>query len=128
MPSLSTNPGGKILLANARRKMAPNSESRPPIPISSNLKLGWMIAFGGGRFAEALIFMLESGALKKVISVCGVRIPLVFGEDVVVVSPFSNTVRSTHSMDLMTTFNCTERKSIATFCPGENIWFWYTFK
>jgi hypothetical protein len=48
MPSFSTRAGGKILEANALRKMALNSESSPPIPMSSNLKFGWRMAFGGG--------------------------------------------------------------------------------
>lgn len=33
--------------ANARRKMAENSLSRPPMPMSSNLKFGARIALGG---------------------------------------------------------------------------------
>lgn len=52
MPSFSTNPGGKIRLANARRKMAENSVSRPPIPMSSNLKFGARMAFGGALLGE----------------------------------------------------------------------------
>lgn len=46
MPSFSTRPGGNTRDAKARRKMELNSESRPPIPMSSNLKFGAKIALG----------------------------------------------------------------------------------
>lgn len=52
MPSFSTSPGGKIRDAKARRKMAENSVSSPPIPMSSNLKFGARIALGGGLAKE----------------------------------------------------------------------------
>lgn len=47
IPSFSTIEGGNTREAKARRKIVLNSESKPPIPISSNLKLGARIAFGG---------------------------------------------------------------------------------
>lgn len=47
MPSFSTSPGGNTREANARRNISLNSVSKPPMPISSNLKLGARIAFVG---------------------------------------------------------------------------------
>ena len=46
MPSLSTKPGGNTRDAKACWKMALNSASRPPIPMSLNLKSGAKMAFG----------------------------------------------------------------------------------
>ena len=90
IPSLSTSPGGKIRLAKARRKMAENSVSRPPIPMSSNLKLGARIAFVGPlgvsttpestalfahRLDEFLSLMPLEGSLTQMISVPSMMIP-----------------------------------------------------
>ena len=105
IPSFSTRPGGKMRLANARRKMALNSVSRPPIPMSSNLKLGAKMALGGALrtsdgcesqhavdyrtmthrereskgthfFELDLILMALAGSLTKLTSVWLVRMPL----------------------------------------------------
>lgn len=95
MPSFSTSPRGKTRDAKARRKILLNSESRPPIPISSNLKFGANIAFGAAlkqssylacslsslgniiaHFLEdPLSFISESPALIKFTSDLSNRIP-----------------------------------------------------
>ena len=54
IPNFSTSPGGNTLDANARRNIAPNSSSRPPMPMSSNLKLGAMIALVGALLLHKL--------------------------------------------------------------------------
>ena len=54
--------GGKILETNARLKILLNSESNPPIPKSSKLKLG-LIMLWAADFEEPLSLMEESLAL-----------------------------------------------------------------
>ena len=81
IPIFSIRPGGKILEANALRKIAPNSVSSPPIPISSNLKFGAMMEFAAGRFAEPFSLMGDLASLKKVIAVFLKRIPRTLGLD-----------------------------------------------
>lgn len=93
MPSFCTKPGGKTRDANARRKISLNSASKPPIPISSNLKLGDRIALGAAlkederRYADdfflsyflVLVFSLRAllGDFIMLISVLSIKIPLV---------------------------------------------------
>jgi hypothetical protein len=87
--------------------------------------LGWIMAFGGGRFAEAFNLMGESVALKQRICVSGVRMPRTCRAVVTAllnsVPGFSKRVRSTHSTDLMVTFKEKDLKSMANFCPGAKI-------
>lgn len=69
-------PGGKIRLANARLKIAPNSESSPPMPMSWNLKLGLMMAFGAARLALALILSVASGCFWTLTPVLAMTMPI----------------------------------------------------
>ena len=69
MPNFSTNPGGKMRDAKARRKIVLNSASSPPIPISSNLKSGAIMEFAAGRLFEGFKGNGALGSLKKLICV-----------------------------------------------------------
>jgi hypothetical protein len=75
MPSFSTRPGGNTREANARLKILPNSSSRPPMPMSSNLKFGARIAFGAAFFALDLILIFDTGSFMNVTSVFAITMP-----------------------------------------------------
>lgn len=67
--------------ANARLKIVLNSASKPPIPIFSNLKFGWMIELAAGRRFDGFMLIPVLASLKKFIGVCLVSIPLDLGSE-----------------------------------------------